>query len=225
MIWKMTNNLSTFECHDDIFIVYGQNSISDSLVLSEILIPDELIFSERLKGEEQKETWLSCRASLRLILATILNVNPKFIELQKGKYGKLYIANSNLFFNVSHSKNAFLIGLSNKGRIGIDIEILTGFEDLPSLVNFAFSKEEAKYCHYGKSPDLFTKVWTLKEAFLKAAGVGLIDKLSGISVVGNLNNDILHFAMYQKSFLCPNGEIGSIVYRKKNKIKYIWFLT
>lgn len=225
MIWKMINNLSTFECLDDIFIVYGQNSISDSLVLSEILIPDELIFSERLKGEGQKETWLSCRASLRLILATILNVNPKFIELKKGKCGKLYIANSNLFFNVSHSKNAFLIGLSNKGRIGIDIEILTGFEDLPSLVNFAFSKEEAKYCHYGESPNLFTKVWTLKEAFLKAVGVGLVDNLSDISVMGNLNNDILHFAMHQKTFLCPNGEIGSVVYRKNKPIKYNWFLT
>jgi 4'-phosphopantetheinyl transferase len=151
-----------------------------------------------------------------------MSIDPKTIEFQIGKFGKLHIKNCHLFFNVSHSNNSFLLGFNHFGRIGIDIEKLSGREELPSLINYAFSEEEADYCNKGILPERFTEIWTLKEAFLKAVGVGLVDELPAIRVKGSNDNYINRLILNQKSFLCPNGETGSIVYKKKQSIKSIW---
>jgi 4'-phosphopantetheinyl transferase len=222
MIWKNVNNFASIDIGDDLLVIYGTYSLSDTLPFPEILTQDELVNSERIRDERQKSTWLSCRASLRLLLASFLNKNPLDIEFRKGRFGKLYLAGSDLYFNVSHSKQAFLLGFCFGGRIGIDIEQLNGTEDLPALVNYTFSKTESLYCKNGESAELFTEVWTLKEAFLKAVGVGLIDELPSISVVGDSKNDINRFKLSQKSFSCPNRETGSVVYRCSKPLKFIW---
>lgn len=203
-------------------IIYGTDYQSNSLDLKKILSPQELAYSGRLRNEDQKRTWLSCRATLRLILGTYLNKKPFEVELRKGRFGKLYLPESNLFFNVSHSNNAFLLGFCFGGRIGIDIEKLNGSEDLPSMVKFAFSEIEAQYCRNGEDSERFTEIWTSKEALLKAVGVGMVDCLTLITVSENVQNDISHLKLNQKSFLCPNKETGSIVYRTNKPIKSIW---
>jgi len=210
----MTNN-------NHLLIVYGTKSLAGKLALHEILTPDERADAERLRGQGQKGTWVSCRAALRLILASYLSLHPQKIEFRKANYGKPYIADSNLFFNVSHSNQAFLIGFNFLGRIGVDIEKLSGCEDLPSLMNYAFSGVETDYCNQGIVNVNFTEVWTLKEAFLKAVGVGLIDQLKTVTVKGSTHNCIDELNLNQKSFICPNAETGSVVYRKDQTIRYI----
>ena len=224
MIWEKIERITSIDIENNILIVYGTNTISDNLRLNELLTHSELAYSERLKEEGQKDTWLSCRVSLRLILGSYLNMNPLNIELRKGNFGKLYLAESKMCFNISHSKTSFLLGFSLGARIGIDIEILDGSEELPSIVNYAFSDDEARYCLNGKQAKLFTEVWTLKEAFLKAVGVGLVDELKAITVVGNSKNDIERFKLYQNTFLCPNGETGSVVYRNNKPLKFFCLL-
>lgn len=210
---------------ESLMIVYGSDYQSDSLALKEILSTQELAYSERLVNEDQKKTWLSCRATLRLILGAYLNKRPFDVELRKGQFGKLYLSGSNLFFNVSHSHDAFLLGFCFGGRIGIDIEILNGSEDLPSMVKYAFSEIEAQYCRNGENPERFVEIWTSKEALLKAAGVGMVDCLTLITVSENVQNDISRFDLYQKSFLCPGKETASIVYRTNKPIKTIWLTS
>lgn len=222
MNWEKSGNIEEITSKDDLLIVYGTNSFVRNFHLADILTPEELIHSERLRGPEQKNTWLSCRATLRLVLASFLSINPQIIEFKKGRFGKLHIIGSNLFFNVSHSNNSFLLGFNHLGRIGVDIEKLSGKEELPSLINYAFSEEEADYCNKGILPERFTEVWTLKEAFLKAVGVGLVDELPAITVKGSNDNYINRLILNQESFLCPNGETGSIVYKKNQQIKSIW---
>jgi len=120
---------------------------------------------------------------------------------------------------------AFLLGFCFGGRIGVDIEMLNGSEDLPSMVNYAFSDDEALSCRYGENQGRFAEIWTLKEAFLKAVGVGLVDRLTSVTVSVNVRNDILRHQLNQKTFSCPHGETGSLVYRKNNSLKYIWLTS
>ena len=213
MNWEKSGSIGEITRSSHLLIVYGTNSLADNLPLAEILTPEELNYSERLRGPGQKNTWLSCRATLRLVLASYITIHPQKIELRKGRFGKLHITDSNIFFSVSHSNYAFLLGFNLLGRIGVDIEKLSGREDIPSLIQYAFSDEEAGYCNTGDLAERFTEVWTMKEAFLKAVGVGLVDQLPSISVIGPVRNYISRFKLNQESFLCPNGETGSIVYR------------
>ena len=205
----------------DLLVIYGTNSLKNQFDTARLLTPEELSYSERLRGPGQKETWISCRAVLRLILGLYLNHNPIDIEFKKGRFGKLYVMDCDIFFNVSHSGNSFLLGFNPQGRIGVDIEKLSGKEDLPALIAYAFSEKEANYCHTDKIVERFTETWTLKEAFLKSVGVGLVDELKSISVNGTSENSILQQKLNHQSFYCPNNETGSIVYRNHPPLKFI----
>lgn len=221
--WEKSGNINKITISDHLLIVYGTNLLVEALTITEILTSEELNYSERLKGNGQKNTWLSCRAVLRLLLATYLKQNPKEIEFRKGKFGKLSITDSELSFNISHTNQSFILGFNLLGRIGVDIEKLSGKEDLTGMMEYAFSTEETNYCKKGETADRFLEVWTLKEAFLKAAGIGLVNELAAFSVIGNQENKIARYKLNKKTFLCPNGETGSIVHRSNLPLKFIWF--
>ena len=205
-------------------IVYGTNRLADLLPVGEMLTSEEIAYSGQLKGLGQKNTWQSCRAVLRIMLEIYLGKKAIDIEFRKGRFGKPYLANTDLCFNVSHSKHSYLLGFNRGGRIGVDIELLNGSEDLPSLVKYAFSATEANYFRNGESMERFTEIWTLKEAFLKAVGAGLVNSLSSITVTGEPANFITRYKLNQKSFLCPNGETGSVVYRNNVPLRFIWLI-
>jgi phosphopantetheinyl transferase len=66
----------------------------------------------------------------------------------------------------------------------------------------------------------FTKIWTLKEALLKAAGIGLVDRLNQV----NVHEILMHYKLNFTSFACPHNETGSVVYSgmpcQKSGIRY-----
>ena len=221
MNWESTHGIQELTCNTDLLIVYGTKKLVQSYDLQSILPHDELTYAARLKNKDQQETWLACRATLRLVLAKHLSIHPQSIIFQKGHFGKLYVADSNMFFNISHTNDAFVLALSTMSRVGIDIEMLNGNEDLPSLIHYAFSEDEATYCNKGNLLQRFTEVWTLKEAFLKAVGIGLINKLTSISGVGKSSNIINELKLNHKTFLCPQGETASLVYRNNQKLNFI----
>ncbi len=203
-------------------IFYGTDSFADPQMVNELITPEELAFAKKFRNELQSRTWLSCRTALRLILATNLGEIPKAIELKKNHFGKLFVSNSNLSFNVSHTDRSFLLGFNVDGRIGVDLEYLTGREDIPLLIGYAFSPQETDFCNQGNTPENFLKIWTLKEAYLKATGVGLVDYLKSVNVYGAEENEITNKLLYQNNFNCPNGETASVVCRNEKPIDYIW---
>ena len=101
MNWEKSENIAEIiRVKDCLLVLYGTSACANTLPVIEILSPDEIRYSERLKNDRQKGTWLSCRSTLRQIMGSVLNLNPAEIEFKKGRFGKLYVAGSNLFFNV-----------------------------------------------------------------------------------------------------------------------------
>ena len=79
--------------------------------------------------------------------------------------------------------NSPLIGICSDGEIGVDVEKVSAERGLEDLVASHFSTGERMVLdglEGGDWVDCFYRVWTLKEAYLKAEGVGLIDALAGI---------------------------------------------
>ncbi|MEI7725754.1 MAG: 4'-phosphopantetheinyl transferase superfamily protein [Bacteroidota bacterium] len=222
MRWHKVTAINMNTSGENLLIVYGTNSLANSLPINEFLTSEEISFSEKLLGEGQKETWVSCRATLRLILGLYLDKKPVDLEFNKSRFGKLSLADSDLFFNISHSQYSFLLAFGYGGRIGIDIELLQGNEDLPALVHYAFSPAETNHYQRDASPKRFTEIWTLKEAFLKAVGTGLVDSLPSITVAGDSSNEITRQKFHADTFHCPSGETGSVVYETDKPLHFIW---
>ncbi len=93
------------------------------------------------------------------------------VSYKKNNYGKPYFENNNIFFNISHSGNYAVCALSNQ-EIGIDIEKIRDI-NATGLSRKVFSDLEKKYFECSKNPiDDFFRIWTLKESYMKARGLG-----------------------------------------------------
>ena len=83
---------------------------------------------------------------------------------------------NNLFFNISHSNQYVIIGISNENEIGIDIEYNDKLNE--KLKNHICSNLELDFI---KDDNDFYKIWTSKESLLKCYGSGLINDLKKIN--------------------------------------------
>jgi len=87
------------------------------------------------------------------------------------------------YFSISHSGNIAACAFSDC-EAGFDVEYMRRGRDVVPLAERFFTKEET--CYVAGSKDrsaAFYYIWTRKEAFLKAAGIGLRVKLSAFSVL------------------------------------------
>ncbi|MEE0947479.1 MAG: 4'-phosphopantetheinyl transferase superfamily protein [Bacteroidales bacterium] len=100
---------------------------------------------------------------------------------EKGKPFFLY--NERLHFSLSHTKSHIAIALHNK-PIGIDIENTRKCN--LSLAKRYFHSEEYSYLSslpQEEQDQAFTKLWTLKEAFVKCTGEGIAGGFNKFSVI------------------------------------------
>jgi 4'-phosphopantetheinyl transferase len=158
--------------------------------LHDILNSDEQVRAGKyLRGEDAKR-FIICRAALKLLLGKYAAQPVSTIALQYGSNRKPFlqtVRGDKLHFNVTHSGDLALIAISHE-EVGIDIEQMkSNFEYLEVLDNY-FSLREIKKIKDSTEPlKLFYKLWTRKEALLKATGKGIIDELSAIEVLDGDN--------------------------------------
>ena len=91
-----------------------------------------------------------------------------------GHNGKPYLKSGELFFNLSHSAGQLVCGVSDE-EIGVDIQKICS---KPRVAKKICQPDELEQI---KSPEDFTRVWTLKESFVKANGEGLSYGLQNIN--------------------------------------------
>jgi 4'-phosphopantetheinyl transferase len=144
------------------------------------LSPDECLRANRLRFEIGRRQFVAVRCALRGILALYSGRHPKEVRFRYGRGGKPELAtpldSSGLRFNVSHSGMLALCAVAHDRRIGVDIEHVCLPPSADAIVDRIFAPRERK--EYYSAPEherasLFFRVWTLKEAFVKAVGEGL----------------------------------------------------
>ena len=82
------------------------------------------------------------------------------------EYGKPYIKNNPIYFNISHSGDYIVIIISDK-ECGIDIEKIRGLNN--KIIDKICIDKEKKSIIDDKT---YTKIWTMKEAYSKYKGIG-----------------------------------------------------
>ena len=97
------------------------------------------------------------------------------MEFLYNEHGKPYIEGGP-FFSISHCKEAIVVALDDQ-PIGIDVEAIRNVDQ--DLILRTMNEEEQKQIHSNRD---FTRLWTQKEAIVKAQGVGIVsfEQLQGI---------------------------------------------
>lgn len=159
------------------------NKITDNSLLSiyeNILNQEEMIQYQKFVFDKDRKQYLVTRAMLRYILSLyVKEVLPEEWVFRKSKYGKPFIVNSGIdppiFFNISHTSGLICIVISKEEVIGIDAENIFREIDYLEIAKSFFSPIEfqnlAAY-QFNKNRR-FYDIWTLKEAYIKARGLGL----------------------------------------------------
>ncbi|BDD04920.1 4'-phosphopantetheinyl transferase family protein [Aureibacter tunicatorum] len=139
----------------------------------ELLDGEERSRYERYLSKDKKEEFLKGRAFLKNNLAESLGLSAKSISFSYTKNGKPYL--SEIYsphichFNLSHTKDYFLLAISTK-PIGVDIETLRSVE-MDEMIHFLSPQElkSLKSISYEKDRIIqLYKLFTSKEAFIKA---------------------------------------------------------
>ncbi len=140
-----------------------------------ILSTDEKERANRFKFDKDRIKYIACRGALRQLLGHYLGKTGKSVKISYVKNGKPN-HDSNLEFNVSHSRDWAVIGFTMDTILGIDIEYrkrLIEFEDI--ALRFFSTAESNVVTNSPKKliSQYFYNCWTRKEAFIKALGDGL----------------------------------------------------
>ena len=80
-----------------------------------------------------------------------------------------------IHFNLAHSGSHGLIAYSLQGRVGIDVEIFQEGRDFGGIAERVFGPEERAVLGRAsgrKEIEVFYRLWTMKEALIKAIGTG-----------------------------------------------------
>jgi 4'-phosphopantetheinyl transferase len=174
---------------------------SDAGIICQYGFPDELsdelsekIFQSFLSSDEQKRNQryrhmrdrrlnLMARMMIRTLLSSrVPEVRPVEWIFDRDIYGKPFISGpgdevgKRFHFNISHTDGLVAVALSEQGPVGVDVENAARVTDYQGLARRFFAPVEAglmKDCDESSRAERFFRIWTLKEAYVKAIGKGL----------------------------------------------------
>ena len=100
-------------------------------------------------------------------------------EFHYGKFGKPYlVSHPDIFFNISHCKNACICGFSNH-EIGVDIQDIRPYSEATAR-KICCPAEAALLAESTDKARIFAKIWAMKESYVKMTGDGITVPLNGI---------------------------------------------
>lgn len=186
------------------FPLRGSPPVSATASISP-LSPDEVQRAGKLITEKLRTRFVVSRICLRTILSYYLNIPAQDILFGTNQNGKPFIENrvrDNLFFNLSHSHDRAVLLVADKKNIGVDLEKVNYQLNCKQIADRYLHAEE-KQC-LANNPDwrqtrMFYRIWTRKEAVVKAIGSRLADHLGREPVEADL---VCRSLFCRRGFVC-----------------------
>lgn len=158
---------------------------SDQLTrLSRLLDARELERARRFRILEAARRFVTARAALRKVLANHTGTPPDEIRFTTGARGKPRLADGGLHFNASDSGDWVVVAVAGE-ELGVDLEVLRPLHRPAALAERICTERELESVL--RLPELerdaaLLRLWTCKEAGLKAIGVGLSGGLRNVEI-------------------------------------------
>jgi 4'-phosphopantetheinyl transferase len=144
-----------------------------------LLCPTERARHAGFVVERARRQFVIARAALRTALSRYLDLPPTTWRFTTGAHGRPELACVGarpLTFNVSHTDGLIAIAVAREGELGVDVEDHTRPTRAVELADQLFAPAEqarVRAAAPDRRRDAFYGCWTLKEAYLKARGLGL----------------------------------------------------
>lgn len=173
--------------------------------------------------EKDRHQYLLTRYLVRSVLSAYFPaILPSQWRFSANNYGRPHIAAPaipKLFnFNLSHTQNVIVCAVATNGIVGVDVEMLRDERQLMSLSERFYAPGEIYIINAlpaSERASAFYRLWTLKEAFIKAEGKGLSIELNKFHFTFNdrriifnanptLNVEASRYHFWQSDFYCTS---------------------
>lgn len=162
--------------------------VADTKVLENESVFRELYQTVSLARQQKIDAFLFekdkrlCLAAELLLRKALLEDGIDQFEISYGAHGKPYINHAGIYFNLSHSGERVLCAVSNK-EVGCDVEQIADI-DLEIAKQFFCNEEYEQICTQKKEEqqNLFYRIWTRKESYMKATGLGAMLPLNSFCI-------------------------------------------
>ncbi|NJO33375.1 MAG: 4'-phosphopantetheinyl transferase superfamily protein [Rhodospirillales bacterium] len=140
--------------------------------------------ASHMTNQSARHEFVTARALLRQLLSRHTGEPAGTIEFAAGPCGKPALRGAHgVHFNLSHSHGMALVAVAS-AEVGIDIERIDKDVDYDDIAETMFSAAEIgmlRSAPASRRGEVFFSIWTRKEAYLKATGLGLSSNLPEIS--------------------------------------------
>ncbi|MFD1676440.1 4'-phosphopantetheinyl transferase family protein [Alicyclobacillus fodiniaquatilis] len=205
-------------------VLPDEDQLNDGLSKLYLLDSQELNTFNQYKVNFKKLEFLTGRLLVKEWIGRRLGVPPQFIKLQKNVYGKPFldyrcipVSSPPLFFNLSNTKQLVIVAFHERPEIGVDVEQTDAydFNIMPQIFTEAeIESVNEQNTHVDRINEFF-RLWTRKEALMKAEGLGF--SMSPLSFTVPIAPERVENAEYVwETFVPTPGYIASVVVRKED---------
>ncbi|MFV7562866.1 4'-phosphopantetheinyl transferase family protein [Aeromonas sp. PS2Canimalfood6] len=151
--------------------------------LSSGLSPEEYRHWHEIRQPGRQREYLLGRVLLRRLLAERLHCPAGSLAFHIGEHGKPMLCNHHWQFNLSHSGDWLVLALCREGPLGVDIEMGLRRRPILPLAKRFYAPSEYQWLNAlprEEQHSAFYRLWSRKEAVLKAHGDGIsagLDKI------------------------------------------------
>ena len=172
-----------------------------------LLEPHELARTARFHFARDRHRHLLTRVLVRTALSRYAPVRPQDWRFAEGPFGRPRIggpmtqAIQGLDFNLSHTDGLIVLALARNLEMGVDAEHLGRNASL-ELADHFFSPAEAKALAAlppSRRAHRFFELWTLKESYITARGMGLQIPLDSFGFALDEADDRIGFALFSNA--------------------------
>ena len=162
----------------------------------DILSEEEKDRCVRFISIPERARYIQVHCLLRIILASYLKCWPFQVELCRTKSGKPVLSGQrNLHFSISYRDEYLFVAVSGNQFIGCDIEKIAAVNYPEEYLKMYFSLEEIGYINSGigetEKLTSLLRIWTMKEAFVKAKGMGIDEKMKDYNFVPFFSEEVI----------------------------------
>lgn len=154
--------------------------------LSSGLSPEEYRHWHEIRQPGRQREYLLGRVLLRRLLAERLHCPAGSLAFHIGEHGKPMLCNHHWQFNLSHSGDWLAIALCASGPLGVDIEMGQRRRQILPLAHRFYAQSEYEWqlaLPEAEQESAFYRLWSRKEAVLKAHGAGIAAGLDKVRFV------------------------------------------
>ena len=192
----------------------------DKCLFPNWLTSEETARASRFRKRHDQERYRLARSMLRVLLAAYRQCDPFALLLSETKEGKPFLRGMPVHFNLSHAGNVICYIFSARGEVGIDVEYVQSPFAWEQIARLYFTTAEFDDLQALKKEErlpAFFRLWTAKEALLKAEGSGLSGMEAGREDV--FSRLTTKYKLY--SFTCSSHYQGTAaVLNESRSIRY-----